>query len=73
VTGTPDAKAAAAAAERPEPIQKDSFSPGTAGPLDMTDQDPARAWMADRVNNAGAVRLAHSRTSRSARPRLPDR
>jgi hypothetical protein len=47
VTGTPDGKAAAAAAETLELIQKDGFSPGTARPLDVTDEDPARAWVAD--------------------------
>jgi hypothetical protein len=49
---------AAAAAEKLELIQKDGFCPGTAGPLDVTDEDSARAWVADCVNNAGAARFA---------------
>jgi hypothetical protein len=49
---------AAAAAETLELIQKDGFSPGTAGPLDVTDEDSARAWVADCVSNAGAARFA---------------
>ena len=49
---------AAAAAETLEPIQKDGFSPGTAGPLDVTDEDSARAWVPDCVNNPGAARFA---------------
>ena len=64
---------AASAAETLELIQKDGFSPGTAGPLDVTDEDSARAWMADCVNNAGRRGSPHSRTSRSLRSRLPDR
>ena len=59
---------AAAAAETLELIEEDGFSPGTAGPLDVTDEDSVRAWVTDCVarfgrvdvlyNNAGAVRFA---------------
>ena len=64
---------AAAAAETLEPIQKDGFSPGTAGPLDVTDEDSARAWVPDCANNAGAARFASLQDQPLAEIRLPDR
>ena len=59
---------AAAAAETLRLIQADGSVPGTAGPLDVTDEDSVRAWVEGCVarfgrvdvlyNNAGAVRFA---------------
>jgi NAD(P)-dependent dehydrogenase (short-subunit alcohol dehydrogenase family) len=57
-----------AAAETLELIKADGSEPGTAVPLDVTDEDSVRTWVADCVtrfgrvdvlyNNAGAVRFA---------------
>jgi len=59
---------AAAASETLRLIQADGSAPGTAGPLDVTDEDSVRAWVDGCVarfgrvdvlyNNAGAVRFA---------------
>ena len=58
---------AAAAAETLRLIQADGDAPGTAGPLDVTDEDSVRVWVEGCVerfgrvdvlyNNAGAVRF----------------
>jgi hypothetical protein len=68
VTGTPDGKVvridAAAAAEALELIQKDGFSPGTAGPLDVTDEDSACAWAALLVQPALLQSAASGRGGR---------
>jgi NAD(P)-dependent dehydrogenase (short-subunit alcohol dehydrogenase family) len=57
----------AAAAETLRLVEADGFAPGTAGPLDVTDEDSVRAWVDGCVasfgrvdvlyNNAGAVRF----------------
>jgi NAD(P)-dependent dehydrogenase (short-subunit alcohol dehydrogenase family) len=59
---------AAAAEQTLRLIEADGFTPGTAGSLDVTDEESARSWVSDCVarfgrvdvlyNNAGAVRFA---------------
>jgi hypothetical protein len=70
VTGTPDGKVvhidSAAAGETLELIQKDGSSPGTAGPLDVTDEDSARAWVALLVQPALLQSAASGRVGHGA-------